>query len=890
MKAGWIFLLIFSLGCFALVEAGINSIPKQDYEPGKVIVKFKPEYKNQLPQQPAANFGFAELDRTLVGIGTKQVAHCFQFNPQKHRAGLPDLSLIYQIDYQQDISPYAVAELLMQFTIFDYAEPVFIDEILAVPNDLYYPQSSYLHVMQSEQAWDLHKGEDGAEAIVLAVVDTGVNWKHADLIDNIWHNLGEDFDQDGSTLFYNGSAWVFDPGDVNGIDDDENGYIDDFIGWDFMLTSAGDESNDPIDGSGHGTNVAGLADSRTNNSVGVASLPWNVKLMPISCTFPGSGNLYKSADAFIYAAENGAHVINFSAGSANYSQSYEDAIAYVTGLGTIFVAAAGNNNTSAVFYPAGYPNVLAVAAVLNSGVKAPISSYGAFVDVCAPTDGLYAPSAGGGYNTTTLGNYTSYASPSGAAMSSLIRSAHPNWTNEQVINQLIATCVDIDAINPSYVNMLGDGMLNAYNALSMLNPVPDQGLRLELKEVLPPSDANGNHALEQDEAFSLNLKIRNYAHGVSSDNVTYTLSCSDPDIIILNNSHSGSVPADGYALLTNAFQCRVSPTANTQTVVCTLTVAADLPVIFGSTMTFSILINAGGVFVWEGRAEAGYSGRKIRDTLISQGHPVFYSTTFPTSFHTFSSVFLSFGMATASSSNETRFDRLSMFEAVRDYLLEGGRIYLEGNDAIGFDPGYFMPDLGDGQSAADVLWPLLGIAASDDGSTNPIDQLAGQSLSLTHDITFNSTTQTKLDYIDIFTPTAVAAPAFIESDYGCVAVQNYGSPGHKSFVFSYCLAELVDGTAPNTRDSLIYRIMQDFMTLGNTMQMEVPNVLIERDLNSISLSWDAVPYALSYRIEASDEPESGFTQVGTTDQTSFLQAESAPHRFYRVIACSYDSD
>ncbi len=888
MKAGLLFLLIFSLACSATLEAGLNSILEQDYEPGKVIVKFKPEYKNQLPQQPATGFGLAELDRNLAAIGTKQVAHCFRFDPEKYRAGLPDLSLIYQIDYQKEISPFAVAELLLQYKYFDYAEPVFIDEILAVPNDQYYPLSSYLHVMQAEQAWDIHKGEDGAEPIILAVVDTGVNWKHADLIDNIWQNLGEDADGDGSTLFYNGSAWVFDPDDVNGNDDDDNGYIDDFIGWDFMLNSAGDEGNDPIDGSGHGTTVSGIANGRTNNTIGVSAIPWNVTLMPISCTFPGSGNLYKGANAFIYAAENGAHVINFSAGSSNYSQAYEDAIAYVTGLGSILVAAAGNNNTSAVFYPAGYPNAVSVAAILNSGVKTSYSSYGSFVDVSAPVENNYSTNISGGYSSSSSG--TSFASPVAAGLTALIKSQHPNWTNEQVINQLIATCVDIDAVNPSYVNMLGDGMLNAYNALSMLNPVPDQELRLELREVLPPSDANGNHALEQDETFSLNLKIRNYAHGVSSSNVTYTLSCSDPDIIILNNTHSGSIPADGYALLNDAFHCRVSPAANTKTVVCTLTVAADLPVVFGSTMTFSMLINAGGVLVWEGRAEAGYSGRKIRDTLISQGYPVFYTRTFPTSFHTFSAVFLSFGMATASSSNETRFDRLSMFEAVRDYLYEGGRIYMEGNDAIGFDLGYFMPDVGGGQSAADVLWPLLGIASSDDGSTNPIDNLAGQPLSLTQGITFNLTNQTKLDYIDIFTPTAKAAPAFVESDYGCVAIQNYGAPGCKSFVFSYCLAELADGIAPSTRDSLIIRIMQDFMTSGNTMQMEVPDVVITRETNSIILTWDAIPYALSYRIEASDNPENGFIEIGTTDQTSYSQTGIEPYKFYRVIALSYNSD
>jgi len=868
-------------------ETGISDV---NYEPGKVVVKFKPEYKYLLSSQTGTGFGLPDLDRMLAKLGNTKVGLRFQFNPLKYKSGLPDLSLIYQIDYQKDINPHSISELLLQYRYFDYAEPVFIDEICAVPDDPYFTQSGYLRVLQAAQAWDIHQGENGATEVVLAVVDTGVKWNHPDLINNIWQNLGEDFDEDGVTLFYNGSQWVFDPGDVNGIDDDNNGKIDDFIGWDFMVDSSGLEGNDPTDGSGHGTTVAGIADARTNNATGVSALPWNVKLMPISCTYPGSSSLYKGSDAFIYAAENGADVINFSAGSTSYSQAYEDAVIYASGLGPIIVAAAGNNNTSAVFYPAGYPTVVAVAAALNTGVKAPVSSYGTFVDVSAPTDSIFSTSAGGGYNSTPLGNYTSYASPVGAGLAALIKSAHPGWTNDEVVNQLIASCNNIDAVNPSYANLLGDGLLNAYNALSQVNPDVDQQLRLELREVLPPTDANGNHALERDETFSLNLKVRNFAFGVSSSNVTYTLSCSDPYITIINNTYYGALPADDYALLTNAFQCRVSATANTKSVACTLTVAADLPITTGSILTFSLLINAGGIYVWEGLAAAGYSGRKIRDTLISQGHSVYYSTTFPFSFHTFSAVFLSFGMATASSSNETRFDRLSMYQAAKDYLEEGGRIYLEGNDAVGFDLGYFMPDVGSGQSAADVLWPLLGISAADDGYTNPINELAGQPLSLAHDIVFTASAQTKLDYIDTFTLSASGLTAFTESDYGNVAIQNYGSFGQKSFVFSYCLAELTDGTAPATRDSLIMRIMQDFTTTGNTMQMEVPVVTIERTISSISLSWEAVPYAQCYRIEASDVPDSGFTLVETTSQTSFAETETQPRKLYRVIALSYSSD
>ena len=158
-------------------------------------------------------------------------------------------------------------------------------------------------------------------------------------------------------------------------------------------------------------------------------------------------------------------------------------------------------------------------------------------------------------------------------------------------------------------------------------------------------------------------------------------------------------------------------------------------------------------------------------------------------------------------------------------------------------------------------------------------------MSLTDGITFTATSQTKLESIDKYTPVASASIAFNESSYGTVAVQNYGSYGQKSFVFSYCLAELTDGLSPCTRDSLIIRIMRDFTEPGNNM-MEVPSITIATTRDSIALSWDAVPYALSYAIETSDDPYSGFIREIVTAQTHWSTAVTASRKFYRVIARS----
>ncbi|MEO1589646.1 MAG: S8 family serine peptidase, partial [Bacteroidota bacterium] len=123
------------------------------------------------------------------------------------------------------------------------------------------------------QAWDVETGDQG---IVVGVLDSGIDWKHPDLIDNIWQNLAEDADGDGVVLVWNGSSWIFDPDDENGIDDDGNGYVDDFIGWDFV-----NGDNNPMDDheSGHGTHVAGLIAASGNNGIGISGVAWNAQLM-----------------------------------------------------------------------------------------------------------------------------------------------------------------------------------------------------------------------------------------------------------------------------------------------------------------------------------------------------------------------------------------------------------------------------------------------------------------------------------------------------------------------------------------------------------------------------------------------------------------------------------
>lgn len=816
----------FILACSLVAALGFN--PDQPaIEPGKLAVKIKAEYRNALSK---SGTGLTVLDETVRRLGIYEIKPRFRLDSRK--AGGSEAELWYELHFPLSTDPLAILNSLGQSPFLSHAEPVFIDSSFATPNDPYFPTSLNYPFMEAEAAWDIHKGQQGSQDVIIAIVDTGTNWTHPDLAENIWNNLGEDANANGYTMFYNGSAWVMDPGDLNGIDDDANGKTDDLIGWDFKLNSGDAEANNPSDAGSHGTVVSGLAAGRTDNGIGISSLSWNLTLMPISCSYPAeAGYIFRGYDGIIYAAENGADVINCSWGGTAYSQAAKDAVDYASALGAIIVAAAGNSNNSIPLYPAAYPKVLATAALLNDGTKWSGSNYGGYIDVGAPNQQVYS-TAGSGY--ALISGTTSYASPIASALVGLVKSYHPDWTNQQVINQVKATCTDIDFMNPGKANLLGEGRLNAYQALSAIDPVVDQELRLALFEIRSPNDSNANHAIEPGETFSFNLIMRNYAWNVGATNGSFTLSSSNPNVTINTNSFTRDIPADEFFSLSNAFSVTVSPTAASQYVTFSLTSSAELSIVTGAVITFQVLIQNGGIFVWEGvSGSRDQSGTYIRDRLLSSGYSVVYGTAFPASFFSFDAVFLSFG---GLNSNVVRFDKLSMFEAVRDYLRGGGRLYMEGADAIGYDPANFFPNVEGNLNGHEVLWPLLGILSADDGADNNIDLLSGQT-PVFGDLAFNSTLQTDIRSIDRFEPALPGGQtAFIENAYGNVGIASAGAFGQRSVVLAYALRELADSSFPSTRANLLDRVMLFFEDENVTLPVELSSFTAVFNGNPV-LSW-----------------------------------------------------
>lgn len=776
---------------FAILFISILWAKAPNYERGSLVIKLK-----DASGYSKSSTGDSDLDTRLRAFGLISIQPRFATTKRS------DISRIMRLEISAEYDPLGVANALSNHPAIEYAEPLYIDEVLEAPDDAYYAASLNFAAMQAEAAWDIHKCEQNP--IIIAIVDTGVSWKHPDLAENIWNNLGEDANGNGYTMYYNGSAWVMDPGDIDGIDNDGNGKIDDLIGWNFMVNLQGDEDNNPADPGTHGTRVAGLAGARTDNGIGVASLSWNPILMPISCSPPGyASSIFRGYEAIVYAAENGAHIINCSWGGTSFSRANNDAIQYAISLGSIVVAAAGNSNNSIPIYPAAYPGVVAIASLMNNGARWSGSNYGIYVDAAVPNESVYSTTGAASYNIST--GATSYASPIGAALLALIRSQNPSWTNAQVINQLKATCDNIDAQNPGKEGLLGAGKINAYRALNEADPTQSPILKLSLFQQKAPSDANMNGAVEPGESFSFNFVLRNYSD--FDGDVLLSLSSSNSRVSISQNSLSCKLPADNYLEINNAFSVQVLPDTPSGYISFTLSISSALP-LSSNTFSLQILVHNGGRFVWEAKANArNQSGNFIKNALLAQGKEIVYGTLFPGSFHSFEEVYLSFG---AVDSNIVRFSDPVMFNAIWRYLESGGKLYIEGADALGYDLATYFPLVDGVNSGHDILWPLLGIASGEDGETHAITRLMGQP-GPTRDLLYTNSNQNNSDSIDRFQCSGVGAiPALIEEGYGTVAIAGLGGYGQRTFIFSYALAELPESAKGNTRLDLLQSIESFF--------------------------------------------------------------------------------
>jgi len=458
----------FALILFCLISAyTYGQTERPEYVPGQVLVKMKANktsaQKNILRNEMKATFQRTRPNNRIEVWQTDK-SNIEQLVSQYRDH--PDIELIEpnyyyylatenctEADGQEDITP---------------GDALFID--LWGMNNTGQNGGTPNADIDASEGWDI---ATGSPSVVVGLIDTGVDWKHPDLVNNIWQNLAEDADGDGRVLEQNANGvWIFDPGDINGIDEDGNGYADDFIGWDFI-----DNDNDPFDIVGHGTHVAGTLGAEGNNGIGVAGVTWDVQIAALRVFRQQRTSVDAIAEALDYAVAMNMPISNNSYAEGRYAKTMISSLKVAQTNGHLFVAAAGNfanNNDANPNYPSSYDfdNIISVAATdpndllwVHSANRG--SSYGATnVDIAAPGAFIRSTTPMNTYNYNTG---TSMATPHITGACALLWHQNPTRPYTE-IKTAVLNSVDVlpDLIGTS----VSEGRLNLHGALTYFNITP----------------------------------------------------------------------------------------------------------------------------------------------------------------------------------------------------------------------------------------------------------------------------------------------------------------------------------------------------------------------------------------------------------------------------------
>ncbi|KAF0199102.1 MAG: Thermitase [Bacteroidetes bacterium] len=445
-----LFLLSFAFQGFVATSQTVYS----DYHDGRIYLKYKDNVAINFEVNPDLTVDISTIPfiSALSGeFSLKELSRPFYLNNDGK------LLRTLMLEFNDFSRVDQIMQRLNQVPELEYVEKVPLDRIDYIPNDSLYtlyngPQNWNWHLerIQADFAWDI---SHGSSEVRVAIVDNAVWVDHPDLAGKVVAQRD---------TYYN----------TNNANPPTSG--------------------DPYEWS-HGTHCAGLAAGASDNSIGVASVGFDVSIIAVKAAANSNASSIYGYTGIQWAANNGADVINMSWGGPGYSQTNQNLINTIYNSGIVLVAAAGNENVSTPHYPSAYANVISVASTDFNDVKSDFSNFATSVDVCSPGGSAQGGPAGllsTTYSTATFGNYdlmsgTSMASPIVAGLAGLVLSINQELTPAQVENIIKTTADDIYPLNPDYTGMLGTGRINAYQAALHTPYTPTADFATEITTILP---------------------------------------------------------------------------------------------------------------------------------------------------------------------------------------------------------------------------------------------------------------------------------------------------------------------------------------------------------------------------------------------------------------------
>ncbi len=455
------------LSVILLIFFTIESLSQSNNKHFSYIIKTsKPEIINYI------NFKFhQEIQSTRPAISNydKAITNSIlnaKLNPTQINI-FNSLKSYYRIDFSNSSDIKNLLETIRNLSGVESVFPNYVYSInqLNLPNDSLLSEQWGLFATNMMQAW----GKATGKGILVGVVDTGIDYYHPDLIGNLWINNVEDINKNGTfepwhyLEIRNGIS-----GDLNGIDDDGNCFIDDVIGFDFVnqhIRNIGEASipdPTPWDEHSHGTAVSGVIAAIRNNIIGISGAAPNAKIVTIRVMdATGNGESDDIASGIVYGALNDVHILNFSFGEDYDSPLLHDAIKFAYSMGCVMIGSSGNNGHDRRHYPSDYEEVISVGSVDLRLVRNIRSNYGSRLDCVAPGVSIMSTQQGGVYKTFSG---TSLAAPFVASLSAMLLELDSTLTPAEIKSIIKSTTYDIDP--PGWDIFTGAGLVDALSAVN----------------------------------------------------------------------------------------------------------------------------------------------------------------------------------------------------------------------------------------------------------------------------------------------------------------------------------------------------------------------------------------------------------------------------------------